>query len=311
MGSRPTIGVVGAGHVGTALAVALTRAGWDVRAVASRDPDRRAAVGARLPGVRVVTRSAEAAAAADVVLLAVPDDVIVEVGGAVLARPGQLIVHTSGVHPAAILRPALPSGVAVGAFHPLVAFADVERAVEALRGARVVIDGDPEAVETLETLAAGLGARPVVLAYATSPADALTGPADAATAKAAHHAAAVLAAGGFVALLDAIVALGAVAGLDEATALDVYASLVRQGLANAATLGVADALTGPVLRGDAGTVRRHLEAIERAAPDVRDLYLAAARRQLAIARQRGAIDTAQDAELVALLSSGSSDPRPA
>jgi predicted short-subunit dehydrogenase-like oxidoreductase (DUF2520 family) len=110
---------------------------------------------------------------------------------------------------------------------------------------------------------------------------------DVAFAKAAHHAAAVLAAGGFVALLDAITELARVPGMDQATAVEVYGSLVRQGLANTAALGIDAALTGPVPRGDAGTMRAHLEAIAAVAPDVRETYLALARRQLVIAGRRG------------------------
>ena len=124
---------------------------------------------------------------------------------------------------------------------------------------------------------------------------------DAATTKAAHHAAAVLAAGGFVALLDTIAELARVAGLDEATAVEVYGSLVRQGLINAAALGLEDALTGPVPAGGcrhgAGSPRRH----RRRAPDVREPYLAAMRRQLTIARRRGVPDPDAGAELGRLL----------
>lgn len=250
------------------------------------------------PGTLVTVDPAEVARHADIVLLAVPDDAMASVAASLDARPGTIVAHLSGVHPADVLRGALAPGVAVGAFHPLVAFADVTRATEALDGAFVMIDGDPPAVEVLRSIAEVLGAHPVRLAG---------DPAEASTAKAAHHAAAVLAAGGFIALLDAIVELGRVVGLDEATSVEVYGSLVRQGLANAAGLGVADALTGPVPRGDVGTVRAHLAAIDGVAPDVRETYLAAARRQVAIAGRRGLPDTAAATELLALLGERDAD----
>lgn len=276
MGARTTVGIVGAGRAGSALAVALVRAGWPVRAIASRDPERRARVASRVPGVLVVADPATVAAAADLVLLAVPDDAIGPLATSLGARSGTIVAHLSGVHPAEVLRGSVVPGVVVGAFHPLVAFADVERAVEALSGAYVAIDGDPVARVVLGAMAEALGARPIVLGAGK-------GAADPATRKAAHHAAAVLAAGGFVALLDAIAELGRGAGLDETTAVEVYGSLVRQGLANASALGVAGALTGPVVRGDIGTLRAHLDVMATVAPDVLDVYLATARRQLAIA----------------------------
>jgi predicted short-subunit dehydrogenase-like oxidoreductase (DUF2520 family) len=108
-------------------------------------------------------------------------------------------------------------------------------------------------------------------------------------AKAAYHAAAVLAAGGFVALLDAIAELGRVAGLDEAGALAIYAPLIEQTLANARALGIRQALTGPMTRGDRGTLDAHLAALREHAPDVVDLYTAAAEREIALAEARGAL----------------------
>jgi len=107
--------------------------------------------------------------------------------------------------------------------------------------------------------------------------------------KAAYHAAAVLSAGGFVALLDAIAELGRAAGLDEAGALAVYGGLVEQTLANARALGIRAALTGPMTRGDVGTLARHLEALARLAPEVLPLYRAAAEREIALAEYRGAL----------------------
>jgi predicted short-subunit dehydrogenase-like oxidoreductase (DUF2520 family) len=287
---RPDLGIVGAGRAGVALALALTRRGWPVRALSSRDEGRRVAARATVPGVSVVTSAAEVARVSDVTILAVPDDHIATAATGLEARPGTVVAHLSGVHPAAMLRDAVPAGVAVGAFHPLVAFADVTRAAEALDGAYVVLDGDPAALTALRAVADALGSRAVVLSGSA---------ADAATRKAAHHAAAVLAAGGIVGLLDAIIELGRVAGLDADTAIEVYGSLVRQGLANAAALGVDEALTGPIVRGDPGTVRSHLSAI--AAPGTRALYLELARRQLAIARRTGRPDAQAAALLEAML----------
>ena len=108
--------------------------------------------------------------------------------------------------------------------------------------------------------------------------------------KPAYHAAAVLAAGGFVGLLDAIAEVARGAGLDEAGALAIYGPLIRGSLANAERLGVEAALTGPFVRGDEGTVRGHLGALARLAPGALPVYRALARRELAMAVHRGALD---------------------
>ena len=111
----------------------------------------------------------------------------------------------------------------------------------------------------------------------------------------------MLSAGGFIGLLDAIAELGRGAGLDEAGSLAIYGPLIRQSLANAEALGIAAALTGPLLRGDVGTVRGHLDAMRRLAPGALDLYRAAARREIDLALLRGELQPAPAAALRELL----------
>ncbi|MFO1539195.1 MAG: Rossmann-like and DUF2520 domain-containing protein [Chloroflexota bacterium] len=281
----PRIAVVGAGRVGLALAIAIDRAGWPVTAVATRDPGRAAELRARVPSA-AERHLAALPDAADLILVTVPDDAIAEVASRVRLYAGQGIAHTSGALPAEVLAPARGAGAALASFHPLVPFAETDRAVASLRGATVALEGDPPLVALLADVATALGAQPVRLPPG---------------GKAAYHAAAVLAAGGFIALLDAIAEVARGAGLDEPGALAIYAPLIRAGLANAEAGGIAGALTGPFVRGDAGTVRDHLAALDRLAPGARDLYRAAARREIALARARGDLSAERAAALAALL----------
>ena len=268
------IGIVGAGAVGTALVVALSRGGWPVAAVTSRDPARRARFMSLVPGAKGFADPGPLLDEVEVIVVAVPDDAISQLAGSVRMYSGQAMLHTSGALDADVLEPARAAGTQLGSFHPLVAFADLELAVEALHGATVAVEGDDALMPLLGEMAAVIGASPVRLASGT---------------KAAYHAAAMLAAGGFVALLDGIARLGAAAGLDEAGALAIYGRLAEQTLSNARALGVAAALTGPVVRGDEGTVGRHLETLSRLAPDVLPLYRALAEREVAIAEERGVL----------------------
>ena len=279
-GERPVIGIVGAGAVGTALGVALSRADWPVHAVASRDPARRERFRRLVEGARGFAEPTALIEEVELIVLAVPDDAIPAVAGSVRMYSGQAMVHTSGALGAEVLAPAMAAGTQVGAFHPLVAFADTERAVAALRGATVAIEGDDQLADLLARMADALGAVPVRLAPGS---------------KTAYHAAAVLAAGGFVALLDAIAELGRVAGLDEAGSLAIYGPLIEQTLGNARSLGIRAALTGPITRGDRGTLVAHLTALRAHAPGVVDLYRAAAAREIELALGRGVL-TPEDAE---------------
>jgi predicted short-subunit dehydrogenase-like oxidoreductase (DUF2520 family) len=273
-GEPPLVGIIGAGAVGTALGAGLHRAGWPVVAVASRDEARRERFRSLVPGARAFAEAPAILDEAELVILTVPDDVIERLAGELRLYSGQALIHTSGVLGAEVLEPARAAGTQIGAFHPLVAFADTERAIEALRGATVAVEGDDQLASLLAEMAEALGATAVRLAPGS---------------KAAYHAAAVLAAGGFVALLDAIADLGRAAGLDEPGSLAVYGGLIEQTLGNARALGIRAALTGPMTRGDVGTLARHLDALARLAPDVLPLYRAAAEREIALAQARGSL----------------------
>lgn len=277
--TTPRVGIIGAGPVGTALGVAIARAGWPVTAVSSRAPGRRDGFRALVPGSRAFADPAALLEEVELAILAVPDDAIASVAASIRLYPGQALVHTSGLLGAEVLQPALSAGSQIGSFHPLVSFtADVERSAATIRGATIALEGDPRLLTMLAELAETLGAVPVRLPSGAKP---------------AYHAAAVMASGGLVALLDAIVALGKVVGLDEPGALAIYGRLLEQTLANARSGGVAAALTGPIARGDAGTVEAHVEALRRFAPDVLELYAAVARRELRLAEERGTLAPAE------------------
>jgi predicted short-subunit dehydrogenase-like oxidoreductase (DUF2520 family) len=271
-GERPVTGVIGAGHVGTALGLALHRAGWPIAAVASRDAGRRKRFSALVPGVRPFAEASAVLDDVELVIVAVPDDAVAPLAASLRLYSGQAMVHTSGVLSADVLAPAMAAGTQVGSFHPLVAFVDVERSVRALEGATVAIEGDDQLAGLLAEMAEAIGSIPVRLAPGT---------------KAAYHAAASLAAGGVVALLDTIAELGRVAGLDERGAMTIYGRLVEQTLGNARDLGIRAALAGPVARGDVGTVRAHLAVVAGEAPAALELYRALIGREIDLAVARG------------------------
>lgn len=273
-GEPPVIGIVGAGAVGTALGVALSRAGWPIHAVASRDSGRREHFRSMVEVSRAFMDPEPLVEEVELIILTVPDDAVAPLARTLRMYSGQAMIHTSGALGAEVLAPAMAAGTQVGSFHPLVAFADTERAVAALHGATVAIEADDQLASMLAAMAEAVGATPVRLAPG---------------AKAAYHAAAVLAAGGFVALLDAIAELGRVAGLDETGSLAIYGPLIEGTLGNARALGISAALTGPIARGDLGTLRAHLDALRAHAPDAVDLYVAAARREIELAERRGAL----------------------
>jgi predicted short-subunit dehydrogenase-like oxidoreductase (DUF2520 family) len=211
--------------------------------------------------------------AADVVILAVPDDVIGQVAARVALGHGlgerHVVLHLSGRLDASALAPLRSTGAALGSFHPLQTVADPVAAPARLRGAHAALEGDPRAVAAGRALAAALGLVPVVLGGA---------------GKVLYHAGAVMVANYTVTLVGVAERLARAAGVPVTLAERLYLPLLRGALENLEELGPARALTGPVRRGDDGTIRAHLEALE---PEDRVLYAALGRAALELAREAG------------------------
>ncbi|WP_432491797.1 Rossmann-like and DUF2520 domain-containing protein [Kineococcus gypseus] len=244
---RLDVAVVGAGRVGPVLGAALRAAGHRVTGVAARTRSAAERVEALLPGVPWVEPAR--AMAADLVLLAVPDDALAplaaELAGS--ARPGQLVVHTCGLHGTAVLAPLTAAGALAAALHPAMTFTGTSLDLTRLRGAAVAVTAAPLLLPLADALVREWGAVPVPVAEGDRP---------------LYHAALAHGANHLVTLVaQALEAARAVVG---DAAADVLRPLLGAALDNA--LGAGDAaLTGPVARGDAGTVAAHLRVLaERA-----------------------------------------------
>jgi predicted short-subunit dehydrogenase-like oxidoreductase (DUF2520 family) len=207
--------------------------------------------------------------AVEVVLLAVPDDELARVAAELAASGGiterHTILHLSGVLDRSVLQPLSGTGAALGSMHPLQSLSDPLRAPERLKGAVAAVEGDAHAVDAASELARTVGLRPVVVHSER---------------KAVYHAGAVFASNYLVVVATIAERLLVDAGFTERDARAALAPLIAGTLGNLREQG-AGGLTGPVARGDAQTVRRHLEALPE---DVREPYRALARAALEIAK---------------------------
>lgn len=275
------IAVVGAGRVGTAVAVALRAAGHEIVAVSGRS--ETAARAARyLPGVPVLGSSA-VARRATVVILAVPDDVLPGVVSTLADEGGfraeSWAVHVSGAAMLEVLDPAAAVGAHRLGLHPLQTFPTVEGAFERLRGAGVAVTSDDDAGEAFGmSLARDMGGAPFSLQDQARP---------------IYHAAAVFASNYLVTVSAVAAELFAAAGVGDPAA--AMAPLQRATLENVERLGAGAALTGPAVRGDLTTIERNLTALRAARPDAVVPYIALCRvaTQLGIDQGRLAPDEAR------------------
>lgn len=269
---NPTTFIVGAGPVATALAGALRLGGVPVLGLWARRPPAARAAGAAAGVAAFSSAPPDILLEAEVVVLAVRDAVIGDVAqmlvGTGLVNKRHVLLHCAG---AASAREAL-GGVAasvggVGTLHPLQAIADGRTAMRALKGTVFGVEGDEVGRAAAAKLVTALGG--VVLALDSSQ-------------MAAYHCAAALASNYIVSAIDAAAQVLAGAGVSPSQATQALVPLAEGALRNVVHKGTVEGLTGPVRRGDAATIQRHLDAL-RDRPDLAALYRALARHAVEIA----------------------------
>lgn len=274
------VGVIGPGRVGTALARALPWPAYEVVAVAGRGEATLARFTAAFPGVEV-RPVASAGAEADLVLVCVPDDALEQVAREV-AKAGGVVggsrwVHTSGGYGPDALRPVALCGAHVAACHPAMTFPDPDRGLERLPGASWAVTAASEDLAWARILVTDLRGSPI-----TVPAGART----------LYHAGLAVGSNATATVVTLARDLLLGAGVQDPNAF--LGPLVTTSAAGAAERGV-EALTGPVRRGDAQTVAKHLDELREVMPEAVDAYIALSSLALRYARRGGLDDEAAQA----------------
>jgi len=280
--SKIETGFIGAGKVGTALASLLHARGVAVAGVSGRTlvDGRRMALSAGL-ATSMAKEWKATVAESSIVFLTVPDDALAplcrEIADAGGWRGGQGVVHCSGALSSSILQPAREAGALIASFHPLQAFASLDAAMSHMPGSTFALEGDAPLVDLLDEFVQALGGTSLRVT---------------AREKVLYHAAAVIASNYTVTLaaLASELLVGEGIAPDPNTALRYLMPLLKGTVDNLQELGLPDALTGPLVRGDVGTVARHLEGLDACAPELAHLYRHLARLTLPLAEQKGHLD---------------------
>ena len=279
--------MIGTGRVGAVLGAALARAGHQLVAVSAVSERSRAAAQRMLPGVPVKPPP-DVLAAADLVLLTVPDDVLPALvsGLASAGAPvaGRLLAHTSGRHGTAVLEPATRQGALPMALHPVMTFTGRPDDLDRLEGICFGVTAPEPVLPAAEALVIEMGGEPVVIDEAD---------------RALYHAGLASAANHLVALVAQSADLLRAAGVAEPSRM--LAPLLSAALDNALRLGDAG-LTGPVARGDADTVAGHIAALRDTSPEALRAYLALARLTADRALAAGILSAPDAQRLLGVLS---------
>jgi predicted short-subunit dehydrogenase-like oxidoreductase (DUF2520 family) len=278
--ARLKVGIIGPGRVGTALARALVRAGHQVTAAAAVSEQSKQRVRENFPAADI-TDPPGVLDAADLVLVTVPDDALPGLieGLAATGAPyaGRLVAHASGAHGVRVLDPATRAGALPLALHPVMTFTGREDDVDRIKGVSFGVTAPDALRAAAEALVIEMGGEPVFIAEEDRP---------------LYHAALAFAANHLVTIVAQAEALLREAGADNPGRM--LGPLLGAALDNALRFGDAG-LTGPVARGDDGTVAAHVAAIGAHAPAALPAYRALARLTADRALAAGIL-SANDAE---------------
>jgi len=284
--ARLRVGIIGPGRAGTALARALVRAGHERTAASAVSEQSKQRVRDNFPRARL-TDPAEVLADADLVLLTVPDDVLpglVE-GLAATGAPfaGRMVAHASGAHGIRVLDPATKTGALPLALHPVMTFTGREDDVDRIKGVSFGVTAPDPLRPAAEALVIEMGGEPVFIAEEN---------------RALYHAALAFAANHLVTLVAQSASLLREAGADNPNRM--LGPLLSAALDNALRFGDAG-LTGPVARGDDGTVAAHVAAIATRDPAALPAYRALARLTADRALAAGLLSPNDAARLLGVL----------
>ena len=283
-----SIGFIGAGTTGTALAVRLSQKGTSVVAVSSRSLSSAQRLSELVSGCRVYPTTQEVADAADLVFITTPDDAIAKVANEVQWRSGQQVVHCSGADSIDVLEPAKRLGASTGSFHPLQTFASVSQAIENLPGSTFALEAEEPLLSKLKDLASVLNGDWVEL-----------GPGD----KVLYHAAAVFTSNYLVTLIKLALDLWQTFGVPPEKATKALLPLLQGTVNNIGNIGLPNCLTGPISRGDLGTIGKHLDALEARDASLATVYRILGLQTIPVALAKGKIDENKVEELKTLISS--------
>lgn len=246
----PSFHIVGAGKVAQTLAVLWQRSGrYCLHGVWSRSPASAQQLLGQVAGGQHCA-DIHTLPEADIVVVGVKDDAI-EAVDALLANLPWLsaqttVLHFSGAHSSHIFRQLAGKGVSLGSLHPVYAFAEVATAITQLHGHFCAVEGDASALPLLHNLAVAAGLQPFTIA---------------AQDKSRYHAALSVSANYLVTLNAYARSILINTGLPETVAAVLVHSLMQQNLNQLADLPPQQALTGPIVRGDAATVAAHLKVL--------------------------------------------------
>jgi predicted short-subunit dehydrogenase-like oxidoreductase (DUF2520 family) len=290
MNKRPlnNFAIIGAGMVGTAIGFLLRKTGYKVIAIADKSPT---ALKRALPytGGKDFRTPREAVQEADCILITTPDDAISSACEEIAlcqVIKRKFVFHMSGAGGLDLLESAKKAGAAVASIHPLQSFSSIDQAIKNIPGSYFGITADKKAQKIAKKIVHDLGGIPLFISSEQKP---------------LYHAAACFASNYLVSLMNVVESIYQAIGLNEKDAKTAYLPLVYGSLKNIENSGSIPSLTGPIARGDFGTIKKHISAINKNLPQYSSLYSSLGLITVKVAQQKGALNAQQAKTINAIL----------
>ncbi len=281
-----SIGFIGVGKVGTAFGTRLAEKGYPVKGAMDIVPAESQRFADSIPGCSVYSTAQALADDMDFVFITTPDDIIGVVAGEVRWRPGQTVIHCSGANSTAVLSHVVEMGGDVGCMHPCNSFASIQQSIENLPGSTFTLEAEEPVLSDLKRFATSLDGRWMKLREED---------------KALYHAAVCIACNYLYTVVHLGTDLWKHFGIGQADALAANLPILTGTLNNIAHVGFPGCLTGPIARGDVGTIRKHIEALEEREPSLVPLYKALGLATIPIGLAKGTLSAEKADELRALM----------
>jgi len=285
-GKSLRVGFIGAGRAANTLALGFHDNGYRVASVASRTLASAEALAGRIEGCIPHEASQEVVDGCDLVFITTPDDAIEATARSVRWHSEMGVAHCSGAESTSLLEVAQEQGASIGSFHPMQTFPMANEGVASLAGVAFAVEGPSPLIDVLKEMANALGGWPVEI-----------GP----EYRAIYHITGFLACGAVITLMSQAAELWRTMGHTKEQGLDVILPILRSTVDSLETRGTHAAFTGPISRGDIGTVRKHLDALESQSPTMLPIYCEIALAGVALSRDRGSIDHVKEQEITTLL----------
>ncbi|NPV92593.1 MAG: DUF2520 domain-containing protein [Firmicutes bacterium] len=286
---EPKVGIIGAGTVGTAVATILKQQGYTLVGVYDLDREKAGRLSSAL-NVPAFGRPAELGQASEVLFLTTNDGAITPAAEEIAReggfRQGQYVIHMSGALTSEALAPAAAQGAIALSVHPLQSFANSEQAIKILPGSIFSIEGDPEGMSLAQRIVEAMGGRFFPIRKESKP---------------LYHAGACVASNYLVTLVSQAVELLVISGIPREMCLPALLPLVEGTLHNIKQIGIPQALTGPIARGDISTISKHLAQMEGVDTNLVQFYRTLGTNTVDVAVRKGGITREKAEEMLRVL----------